>query len=74
MPKEGIFSEKQANEPCFRREILRESYNNQTSRVKAVSVYKHALCFIINNNNNNNNNLIFILRKIHVNMIKCALH
>ena len=23
---------------------------------------------------NNNNNLIFILRKIHVNMIKCALH
>ena len=24
--------------------------------------------------NNNNNNLIFILRKIHVNMIKCALH
>ena len=27
-----------------------------------------------NNNNNNNNNLIFILRKIHVNMIKCALH
>ena len=22
----------------------------------------------------NNNNLIFILRKIHVNMIKCALH
>ena len=27
-----------------------------------------------NNNNNDNNNLIFILRKIHVNMIKCALH
>ena len=27
-----------------------------------------------NNNNNNNNNLIFMLRKIHVNMIKCALH
>ena len=27
-----------------------------------------------NNNNNNNNNLIFILCKIHVNMIKCALH
>ena len=27
-----------------------------------------------NNNNNNNSNLIFILRKIHVNMIKCALH
>ena len=25
-------------------------------------------------NNNNNDNLIFILRKIHVNMIKCALH
>ena len=25
-------------------------------------------------NNNNNNNLIFILRKIHINMIKCALH
>ena len=23
---------------------------------------------------NNNNNLVFILRKIHVNMIKCALH
>ena len=23
---------------------------------------------------NNNNNLIFILCKIHVNMIKCALH
>ena len=23
---------------------------------------------------NNNNNLIFILSKIHVNMIKCALH
>ena len=22
----------------------------------------------------NNNNLIFILRKLHVNMIKCALH
>ena len=27
-----------------------------------------------NSNNNNNNNLIFILRKIHANMIKCALH
>ena len=26
------------------------------------------------NNNNNNNNLISILRKIHVSMIKCALH
>ena len=26
-----------------------------------------------NNNNNNNNNLTFILRTIHVNMIKCAL-
>ena len=25
-------------------------------------------------NNNNNNNLIFILRKIHVNTMKCALH
>ena len=29
---------------------------------------------VFNNNNNNNNNLIFILRKIHVNMIKCASH
>ena len=28
--------------------------------------------FYANNNNNNNNNLIFILRKIHVNMIKCG--
>ena len=27
-----------------------------------------------NNNNNDDNNLIFILRKMHVNMIKCALH
>ena len=27
-----------------------------------------------NNNSNNNNNLIFILRKIQVNMIKCTLH
>ena len=26
------------------------------------------------NNNNNNGNLIFILRKTHVNMIKCSLH
>ena len=33
---------------------------------------KHNWCSY--NNNNNNNNLIFILRKIHVNMIKCALH
>ena len=32
--------------------------------------------FLLNNsnNNNNNNNLIFMLPKIHVNMIKCALH
>ena len=29
---------------------------------------------LLSPNNNNNNNLIFILRKIHVNMIKCALH
>ena len=29
MPKEALFSEIQANELSFRREILRESYNNQ---------------------------------------------
>ena len=29
---------------------------------------------IINNNDNNNEHLIFLLRKINVNMIKCALH
>ena len=26
-----------------------------------------------NNNNNNNNSLLLIVRKLHVNMIKCAL-
>ena len=30
--------------------------------------------FLEDGNNNYNNNLIFMLRKIHVNMIKWALH
>ena len=52
-------------------------YRSHVKR-KRISERLHSrkrACFFVhnnNNNNNNNNNLIFILRKIHVNMIKCA--
>ena len=36
--------------------------------------YEHLQASSVFSYNNNSNNLIFILRKIHVNVIKCALH
>ena len=47
----------------------REGHSTELLLVHLSEIWRTAI-----DDNNNNNNLIFILRKIHVNMIKCALH